>query len=86
MYDRHAREIDSLREKAAKDIELAKEGLSDLYEKKIEYLTEAKDESQSRLLRTERLLKDKEKEYDSLLTEYRKIEKISDDELRSTRL
>jgi hypothetical protein len=44
-----------MREKHAKDIELTKQGLAEVYEKKIEYLTEAKDEAQSRQLRTERL-------------------------------
>jgi hypothetical protein len=55
VHERHAREIDSMREKHAKDIELTKQGLAEVYEKKIEYLTEAKDEAQSRQLRTERL-------------------------------
>ncbi len=45
VYDRHAREVDSLREKSNKDIELAKQALTDLYEKKVEYLSEAKDEA-----------------------------------------
>ena len=39
-----------------------------------------------RLQRSERLLKEKESQYDDLMIEYRKIEKLSDQELGSLRL
>ena len=78
VHERHYKEIDALREKQEKDIEMAKQSLTDLYERKIEYLSDSKEESDSRLMRAERLLKDKGKDYDEILIEYRKIEKLSD--------
>ena len=78
--------MDNLWEKHSKEIELARNSLADLYEKKIEYLSETKDEYDMRLQRSERLLKEKESQYDDLMIEYRKIEKLSDQELGSLRL
>ena len=49
QHERHIKEMDSLREKNAKEIELARNSLADLYEKKIEYLSETKDEYDMRL-------------------------------------
>lgn len=49
QHERHIKEMDSLREKHAKEIELAWNSLADLYEKKIEYLSETKDEYDMRL-------------------------------------
>ncbi len=83
---RHIKEVDDLREKHQKDVDLAKNSLADLYEKKVEYLQDAKDESEGKLLRLERLFSEKEGQYDDLMTEYRKIEKLSDAELQQTRL
>jgi hypothetical protein len=48
-HERHLKEIDNLREKYQKDLEIAWSSLGDLYEKKIEYLSETKDEFDSRL-------------------------------------
>lgn len=44
MHERHIKEIDNLREKHQKEIQLAKDSLADLYEKKVQHLTETKDE------------------------------------------
>jgi hypothetical protein len=48
-HERHIKEMDNLREKHTKEIERARESLADLYEKKIEYLSETKDEYDMRL-------------------------------------
>lgn len=38
------KEIDDLKDRQTKELSLAKSNLTDLYERKIEYLTERKDE------------------------------------------
>ena len=45
IHDKHAREIEYLRQKHAQDLEQAKASLSDLHEQKVEYLSEAKEEA-----------------------------------------
>lgn len=85
-HERHIKEVDGIREKHNRDMEIAKRSLADLYEKKIEYLAEVKEESDGKLLRVERFLKEKECQYDDLMVEYRKIEKLSDQEVGSTKL
>ncbi len=52
----------------------------------IQYLAEGKEESDNRLMRAERLLSDRDKEYNNIMVEYRKMEKMSDSELGQTRL
>jgi progesterone-induced-blocking factor 1 len=40
----YSKEIDDLKDRQAKELALAKQNLTDLYERKVEYLTERKDE------------------------------------------
>ena len=40
----YTKEIDDLKDRQAKELALAKQNLTDLYERKVEYLTERKDE------------------------------------------
>lgn len=84
-YERHTKEIENIREKHQKDLEAARNSLAELYEKKIEFLSEGKEESDGRLARAERLLREKERLYDDLLVEHRKIEKITDKEIGDVR-
>ena len=44
----------------------------------MQYLQETKDEYEMRLSKTERLLKEKDSELQEILTEYWKVEKLSD--------
>jgi len=40
----YTKEIDDLKDRQAKELAFAKQNLTDLYERKVEYLTERKDE------------------------------------------
>ena len=46
-------EIQELKERHRKEIELSKSNLIEVYEKKIEYLTERKDEGERRIMKLE---------------------------------
>jgi hypothetical protein len=50
-----------LKDRHAKEMELSKQNLVDIYEKKIDYLRERKDESERRVVKLEQDLKDKTK-------------------------
>ena len=63
-----------------------KDNLCEVYEKKIEYLREAKEESEMRLAKTERDLSEKTVSYDEILVEYRKIERMVDEEIGDVKL
>jgi len=52
-HERHVKEMDYLREKHSKEIEMMRNSLADMYEQKISYLSETKDEFDSRLQRAE---------------------------------
>lgn len=60
VKDRHARELD-----------LAKQNLTEIYEKRCYYLQERKEELERRLLKVEQDYKDKTISYDELLIEFR---------------
>ena len=64
-------EIQELKDRHRKEIELSKGNLIEVYEKKVEYLNERKDESERRLMKVEQDLKDKNKSYEEILFEFR---------------
>jgi len=45
--------------------------LTDLYERKVDYLTERKDEQERRIVKLEQDYRDKSKSYEELLFEFR---------------
>ena len=45
--------------------------MTDLYERKVEYLTERKDEQERRIVKLEADLRDKSKSYEELIFEFR---------------
>lgn len=47
------REIQEIKERHAKELELAKSNLIEIYEKKIDYLRERKDECERRIVKLE---------------------------------
>ena len=49
----YQKEIQDLKERHGKEIELSKSNLIEVYEKKLEYLRERKDESERRVLKLE---------------------------------
>jgi hypothetical protein len=60
-----------LKDRHAKEMELSKQNLVDIYEKKIDYLRERKDESERRVVKLEQDLKDKTKSYEEIMVEFR---------------
>lgn len=49
----YTKEIQDLKDRHAKELEMAKGHLTDIYEKRIDYLKERKDESERRVLKLE---------------------------------
>ena len=64
-------EIDELKDRQAKELSLSKQNLTDLYERKVEYLTERKDEQERRIHKLEQDYRDKSKSYEELIFEFR---------------
>ncbi|CAI2385600.1 unnamed protein product [Moneuplotes crassus] len=83
---KHLEELNNIKLAYERDLRLHKENLSEVYEKKIEYLQEAKEESDMRLAKAERDLLEKTKSYDEILVEYRKIERMVDSEIGDVKL
>lgn len=83
---KHLEELNQMKQTHERELILHKENLSEVYEKKIEYLGEAKDESDMRLAKAERDLLEKTKAYDEILIEYRKIERMIDSEIGDVKL
>ena len=50
-----------------------KQNLTDLYERKVDYLTERKDEQERRIAKLEADLRDKSKSYEELIFEFRSL-------------
>ena len=83
---KHTEELNQLKLIHEKDLQMHKDNLCEVYEKKIEYLREAKEESEMRLAKTERDLSEKTASYDEILVEYRKIERMVDEEIGDVKL
>lgn len=83
---KHLEELSRIKETHEKELQMHKENLTEVYEKKIEYLREAKEESDMRLAKAERDLLEKTKSYDEILIEYRKIERMVDTEVGNIKL
>lgn len=71
--EKYSKEIGEIKERHAKEINLTKSNLIEVYEKKIEYYKERKDDLERRVSRLEDDLKDKSKSYDEVLVEYRML-------------
>lgn len=60
--------------------------MTDLYERKVEYLSERKNEQERRILKLEADLRDKSKSYEELIFEFRSLQKTGDEELGQLKL
>jgi uncharacterized protein YigA (DUF484 family) len=65
--------MQDLKDRQVKEIELVKENLVDVYERKVEYLRERKDEQERRINRLESDLREKSKSYEEILFEFRNL-------------
>jgi len=54
-------------------LSLAKSNLTDLYERKVDYLTDRKDEQERRILKLEQDYREKNKSYEEMLFEFRQL-------------
>lgn len=70
-----------LKDRYARDLELVKQNLIDIYETKTAHLTERRDELDFRNNKLEKQIVDKNKAYEDLLFEFRQLQKASDEEL-----
>ena len=57
-------EIQELKDRQTKELQHAKQNLTDVYERKVEYLTERKDEQERRINKLESDLREKGKNYE----------------------
>ena len=83
--EKFRKEINELRDRHAKELDLIRSNLSDVHEKRVEYLNEAKDSSERKLLRCEQDLKDKSEAYDMLLLEFRANQNRLEESLQELR-
>ena len=60
--------------------------MTDLYERKVDYLTERKDEQERRITKLEADLRDKSKSYEELIFEFRSLQKAGDEQLGQLKL
>jgi len=79
----YSREMQELKDRQTKELGEAKQNLVDLYERKVEYLTERKDEQERRITKLESDLREKSKVYEDVVFEFRQFQKNADLELGS---
>ena len=65
------KEIEELKDRQSKELIHSKQNLTDLYERKVEYLTERKDEQERRIHKLEQDYREKSKSYEELIFEFR---------------
>jgi hypothetical protein len=68
---KYSNEIQDLKERYTKDLEMVKSNLVDVYETKTEHLTQRRDELDMRNTKLEKQLADRSKAYEELLFEFR---------------
>jgi len=84
--EKYMQQLDELKDKHRKEIEVTKSSITEIYEKRIQYLTECKDENDIKVVHLEQQLKDKGNEYEELLSEYHGLKKKFDEECTTLRL
>mmetsp|Transcript_26512 Transcript_26512/g.40479 ORF Transcript_26512/g.40479 Transcript_26512/m.40479 type:complete len:194 (+) Transcript_26512:1222-1803(+) len=77
----YTNEIQDLKGRYAKDLEMVKQNLVDVYETKTSHLTERRDELEMRNSKLEKQMSDRQKAYEELLYEFRSMQKNTDEEL-----
>ncbi|CDW86764.1 UNKNOWN [Stylonychia lemnae] len=82
----YTQEINDLKDRHARELDLAKQNLTDIYEKRLDYMRELKDSYERRIMKLEQDYTDKNKSYEELLMEYRQLQKTADEEIGRTKL
>jgi progesterone-induced-blocking factor 1 len=83
--DKFRKEISDLRDRHSRELDLIKSNLNEVHEKRVEYLTEAKESAERKLLRCEQDLKDKTEAYELLLLEFRATQNRLEESLQEVR-
>jgi hypothetical protein len=60
-----------VKDRHTKELEFTKQSITDVYERKVEYLTERKDEQERRISKLESDLREKSKSYEQLIFDFR---------------
>ena len=80
------KDLSEAKEKHLKELDLTKRNITELYEKRLQFLKDSKDESDSRVLRLEAEIKEKDESYNDLLIEHRKLESRVSSEVNELRM
>ena len=75
-----------MKERHRKELEIAKNSLIEVYEKKVEYQRESRDELERRVTKLEQDLQSKSKSYEELLFEFRSLQRSGDEEIGTLKL
>ena len=67
----YSKEIQDVKERHAKELEFTKQSITDVFERRVEYLTERKDEQERRISKLESDLREKSKSYEQLIFDFR---------------
>ena len=83
---KYSSEVEELKARHAKELEMNVQNLKEHYERKTTDLTERKEELEMRLSKLEKQLTDRGQAYEELLYEYRKLQKSTDEEIGHLRI
>ena len=84
--NQYANEIEELKTRQAKELSLAKQNITDVYERKVEYLSDRKDEQERQITKLEDQLRHKSKQYEEIIFEFRQLQKNGDLEIGQLKL
>ncbi len=84
--NQYSNEIQDLKDRQTKEIELTKSNLVDIYERRIDDLHDRKDDLERRNHKLETDLKEKTKSYEDLIFEFRQLQKAGDEEMGHLKL
>ena len=77
----YTNEMQDLKERYTKDLEMVKQNLIDVYETKTSHLIDRRDELDRRTTKLEKQLSDRTAAYEELMYEFRSYQKTSDEEM-----
>ena len=77
----YTNEMQDLKERYTKDLEMVKQNLIDVYETKTSHLIDRRDELDRRVTKLEKQLSDRTAAYEELMFEFRNYQKTSDEEM-----
>jgi len=82
----YSNEIQDLKSRYTKDLEMVKNNLVDVYETKTDHLTQRRDELEMRNTKVKKQLADRSNGDEELLFEVRQLQKVTDEEIGHLRI